>query len=92
MQLPKAVFSSDIYSSGSSRGLSGNNDSNIICEPYCADALVCGLKMGLSHSEPEFVAHSSIRLQEPLKPPQQEREGKARPNSDNGAKAYESAS
>jgi hypothetical protein len=40
MQLSKAMFSSDTYSSDSSRGLSSNNDSNTVCEPYCADALV----------------------------------------------------
>ena len=49
----------------------------------------CGLKIGLSHSEPEFVSHGTTLLQEPRKPSQQEREGKVRPNNDNGADAYE---
>src|SRR5438270_321487 len=40
MLLSKAVFLSNTHSSDSSRGLSGNNDSNTIYEPYCANVLV----------------------------------------------------
>ncbi len=36
----------------------------------------CRLKMGLSHSEPEFVAHGTNLLQEPRKPRQQEEKEK----------------
>jgi len=39
-QLPKAVFSSDTCSSEPRSGLSRDDDSNMVCEPYCADALV----------------------------------------------------
>ena len=36
----------------------------------------CRLKMGLSHSEPEFVAHGTNLLEEPRKPRQQEEKEK----------------
>src|ERR1700730_14738032 len=39
-QLSKAVFSSETRSSKFCSGLSRNNDSNMVCEGYRADALV----------------------------------------------------